>query len=75
MMARTEIVALIANLKAPVPNERQLTLAALELKKRGHDEFAKAVFARSKPDPLHALAATLIVDLLERLATLEDQYG
>jgi hypothetical protein len=75
MMARTEISALMANLRAKSAPNGTLQRAALELKKQGHDELAKAVSFASKPDGLHELAADLIQDLLERLATLEDQRG
>lgn len=75
MMARTEISALMANLRAKSVPNGALERAAIQLAKAGHGELAAACSAAAKPDSLHELSADLIQDLLERLATLEDQHG
>jgi hypothetical protein len=76
MMARTEISALMANLRAKSVPNGTLERAGLFLQRfDGQAELAAACLAAAKPDSLHELAADLIQDLLERLATLEDQHG
>jgi hypothetical protein len=87
MMARTEISALMANLRA---KSRATAVPLARFVRHEHDcpqelrdsesvactcGLADAVAASVKPDPLFALSADLIQDLLERLATLEDQHG